>query len=74
MKPHGHRTSIIGAGTWIGRGSGGQPAAAPQPPAIATSRNRSHEAAAARNHELRRRALWLNCERAPLAIVKEIPA
>lgn len=74
MNLHGHRTSIIGAGTWVGRGSGGQRAATPQPPAIAASRNRSREAAAARNHELRRRALWLDCERAPLSIVKEIPA
>ncbi|ENY81894.1 MULTISPECIES: hypothetical protein [unclassified Sphingopyxis] len=74
MKPHGHRTSIVGTPTFVCRGRGGHAPVLPQPPAIAASRNRSREAAADRNRELRRRALWLDCERAPLSIIREIPA
>ena len=72
MKLHGHRTSIVGTPTFVCRGRGGQQPVAPQPPANAASRNRSREAAVDRNRELRRRALWLECERAPLSIVKGI--
>lgn len=74
MKPHGHRTSILGTPTFVRRGRGGHAPVRPQPPAIAASRNCSREAAADRNRELRRRALWLDCERAPLSIIREIPA
>ena len=70
----GHRTSIIGTPAFVSSGRGGYAQHRPTAPAISAVRNRSVEAVTARNHELARRALWLDCERAPLAIVRGIPA
>lgn len=74
MIARGHRTSIIGVPAFGTTGRGGFAPHRPTAPAISAPRNRSVEALADRNHERARRALWLDCERAPLAIVRSIPA
>ena len=66
----GHRTSIIGTPTFVCRGLA--PARARHDRAPSKARDRQQEAIAERDHERRRRALWLECERAPVERIKEI--
>lgn len=69
---HGHRTSIIGTPTFVCRGPAPVRARHDRAPSI--TRDRQQEAIAERDAERRRRALWLECERAPLTIIRSIPA
>lgn len=69
MNAPGHRTSIIGVPAFVCRGRGGNPIHRPQPTAMRTTRDRQREAIAERDAERRRRALWLECERAPIAVL-----
>ena len=73
MKPHGHRTSILGTPPFVRSGMGGnRPASTISPRPAPLPHDRQREAVAERDRERARRALWLGCERAPLAIVKGI--
>lgn len=67
---HGHRTSIIGTPAFVCRGPA--PARARHDRAPSITHDRQREAIAERDRERARRALWLECERAPLAIVRSI--
>ena len=69
---HGHRSSIIGVPTFVCRGSA--PVRARHDRAPGKTVDRQQEAIAERDHERARRALWLNCERAPLSIIKSVTA
>lgn len=72
MNAPGHRTSIIGVPAFVCRGRGGSPIQRPQPTAMRATRDRQREAIAERDNERRRRALWLECERAPDAVVSRL--
>lgn len=67
---HGHRTSIIGTPAFVCRGGVSERAKHDRAPS--GGRDRQQEAIAERDFERRRRALWLECERAPLALVQAI--
>lgn len=69
---HGHRTSIIGTPTFVCRGPA--PARARHDRAPSITRDRQREAIAERDAERRRRALWLECERAPLSVIEGLAA
>lgn len=66
----GHRTSIIGVPAFVCRGPA--PVRARYDRAPSGTFDRQQEAIAERDHERRRRALWLECERAPVERIKEI--
>lgn len=68
----GHRSSIIGVPAFVCRGRGGNPVVRPQPTAMRATRDRQREAIAERDAERRRRALWLECERAPIAVLNDL--
>lgn len=72
MIAHGHRTSIIGVPAFVC--SAPAPARAWHDRARSVTVDRQREAIVQRDHERARRALWLNCERAPLSIVKGLTA
>jgi hypothetical protein len=74
MTAPGHRTSTIGIPPFVCRGRGGNPVHRPQPTAIRATRDRQREAIAERDAERRRRALWLDCERAPWGVVEGMVA
>lgn len=66
----GHRASIIGTPAFVCRGGAAVRARHDRAPGI--TRDRQREAIAERDRERARRALWLACERAPLAIVRNM--
>jgi len=70
----GHRTSIIGTPAFVTSGRGGYAPHRPTAPAISAPRDRQREAIAERDRERRRRALWLECERAPLSVIEGLAA
>lgn len=72
MTAPGHRTSIIGTPAFVCRG----PRVERHRYDLSRSftRERQREAIAERDAERRRRALWLDCERAPLGIVEGFAA
>lgn len=74
MKPHGHRTSILGTPPFVRSATRAAPRSDHPPRPPAPPRDRQREAIAERDHERARRALWLACERAPLTIIREISA
>lgn len=74
MKPHGHRTSILGTPPFVRIGRAADPHSYHPPRPPAPPRDRQREAIAERDRERARRALWLACERAPLTIIREISA
>ena len=72
MKPHGHRTSIIGTPPFVHPGPARIAPRHDRAPSI--TRDRQREAIAERDRERARRALHLSDERTPIAVIEGLAA